>query len=141
MKGIRIRPEKRGLRAALFDLEADIMEVVWSNAWQAFAVSAVVQELERVREIAYTTVMTTVSRLYDKGLLTRSREGKRYIYRPAMSREQFSEMMTRELLGSLSGVGHEQALAFLVDQVASSDVDELKMLEDLILKRKKGLSR
>ena len=67
MKGIRFRPEKEGLRAALFDLEADIMEVVWTKGWKEFAVADVHRELERERDIAYTTVMTTVGRLHGKG--------------------------------------------------------------------------
>ncbi|WP_428266015.1 BlaI/MecI/CopY family transcriptional regulator [Haliangium sp.] len=139
MKGIRFRPDKEGLRATLFDLEADIMEVVWSKGWKEFAVADVQHELERERDIAYTTVMTTVSRLHEKGLLDRERDGKRYVYRPNMSRDEFTESMARELLGSLSGLGHEQALSLLVDQVADSDADELRKLEALIRKRKKEL--
>jgi predicted transcriptional regulator len=139
MKGIRFRPEQAGLRAALFDLEADIMDVVWSKGWQDFSVADVQRELEREREIAYTTVMTTVTRLHDKGLLERERDGKRYVYRPVMSRDKFTETMARELLGSLSGLGHEQALALLVDQVADSDAKELRRLEALIAKRKREL--
>ncbi|GAB4528106.1 MAG: BlaI/MecI/CopY family transcriptional regulator [Haliangiales bacterium] len=141
MKGIRFRPEKQGLRAALFDLEADIMEVVWSRGWASFAVADVQRALARDREIAYTTVMTTVGRLYDKGLLDRARDGRRYVYQPRMSREEFTESMARELLGSLSGLGHDQALALLVDQVADSDVDELAKLEALIQRRRAELDK
>ena len=140
MKGIRFRPEQDGLRTTLFDLEADIMEVVWSKHWPEFSVGDVHRELERERDIAYTTVMTTVGRLYDKGLLCRERDGKRYLYRPRMSREEFTESMARELLGSLSGLAHEQALSLLV-QVADADVDELRRLESLIRKRKKELGQ
>ena len=89
MKGIRIRPEQEGLRTSLFDLEAEIMETVWSSGWETFAVSDVHNILEKEREIAYTTVMTTVSRLFDKGLLDRHKEGRRYIYVPKMTRETF----------------------------------------------------
>ena len=49
-------------------------------------------------------------------------------------------LLARELLGSLSGLGHEQALSLLVDQVADSDADELRKLEALIRKRKKDLA-
>lgn len=139
MKGIRFRPEKEGLRATLFDLEADIMDVVWSKRWEEFTVADVQRELSRERDIAYTTVMTTVGRLHDKGLLSREREGKRYLYRPCMGRDEFTETMARELLASLSGLGHEQALALLVDQVADSDSEELGKLEALIRKRKEEL--
>ena len=141
MKGIRIRPEQKGLRAALFDLEADIMEVVWSKGWKDFAVADVHRELERSRDIAYTTVMTTVGRLHDKGLLGRVREGRRYVYRPLMDRSAFTEAMARELLASLSGLGHEEAMALLVEQVAESDAGELKKLEALIRQRRKELEK
>ena len=139
MKGIRFRPEKEGLRVALFDLEADIMEVVWREGFQEFVVADVQRELSRERDIAYTTVMTTLGRLHDKGLLVRQRDGKRYLYRPSMTRDAFNQSMARELLGSLSGLGHAQALSLLVDQVAESDLDELRKLEALIKRRKKEL--
>lgn len=139
MKGIRFRPEQEGLRAALFDLEADIMDVVWSKGWPEFAVADVQRELQRKRDIAYTTVMTTLGRLHEKGLLDRVRDGRRYVYRSLMTRDGFAEAMARELLGSLSGLGHDQALSLLVDQVADSDADELGKLEALIQKRKKEL--
>lgn len=141
MKGIRIRPEQQGLRAALFDLEADIMETVWTKGWQEFTVADVHHELERHRTIAYTTVMTTVVRLHEKDLLNRVRDGRRYVYKPQMDRAEFTEAMARELLGSLSRLGHEQAMALLVDQVAESDADELKHLEALIRRRRKELEK
>ncbi|HEX9620021.1 MAG TPA: BlaI/MecI/CopY family transcriptional regulator [Polyangiaceae bacterium] len=141
MKGIRFRPEQVGLRAALFDLEADIMDAVWTKRWNEFCVADVQRELERERDIAYTTVMTTVGRLHDKGLLARVRDGRRYVYRPIMSRAEFSETMARELLSSLSGLGHQEALALLVEQVAESDADELSKLEALIRKRKRERGR
>lgn len=141
MKGIRFRPEQKGLRAALFDLEADIMEIVWSRGPDAFAVADVHRALERIRPIAYTTVMTTVGRLHDKGLLQRTRDGKRYSYSPTMTRAEFTERMARDLLGSLAGLGHEHAMALLVDQVSEADADELKALEAVIRRRKKELGR
>lgn len=138
MKGIRIRPEQDGLRTSLFDLEAEIMELVWSNAWDEFAVSEVHTLLEAQREIAYTTVMTTVSRLYDKELLRRRKDGRRYLYQPAMSRAQFIEAMTREVLNSLPPVGQDTAVALLVERVAQADDDELDRLEAMIQQRRRS---
>lgn len=138
MKGLRIRPEQDGLRSSLFDLEAEIMEVVWSKSWEAFAVGDVLAELERTREIAYTTVMTTVARLHDKGLLTRHKDGRRYLYQPAMSRAGFLEAMTREVLGSLPDVGQQTAMALLVERVAQADDAELDRLEAMIQARRRG---
>lgn len=139
VKGIRIRPEQEGLRTSLFDLEAEIMEVVWSAGWAEFAVSDVHVALESQREIAYTTVMTTVSRLYDKELLGRRKEGRRYVYAPAMTRAQFVEALTREVLSALPPMGQETAVAMLVERVAEADDEELARLEALIQARRRGL--
>ena len=138
MKGIRIRPEQDGLRTSLFDLEAEIMEIVWEQGWDEFAVTDVHEVLESQREIAYTTVMTTVSRLHDKELLTRRKDGRRYLYRSAMTRPEFIEAMTREVLGSLPPMGQEAAVAFLVERVADADEEELDRLEALIQTRRRG---
>lgn len=138
MKGIRFRPEQDGLRTSLFDLEAEIMEVVWTQAWCEFSVGDVHVILESRREIAYTTVMTTVSRLFDKGLLEREKDGRKYLYRPAMARSQFVEAMTREVLGSLPPVGQEAAIALLVERVANADEAELDRLESLIQERRRA---
>lgn len=138
MKGIRIRPEQDGLRTSLFDLEAEIMELVWQKGWDEFAVTDVHRLLELQRDIAYTTVMTTVSRLHDKELLTRRRDGRRYLYRPTMTRSEFIEAMTREVLDSLPPVGQQTAVALLVERVAEADDGELDRLEALIRARRAG---
>jgi len=127
------------MRTSLFDLEAEIMELVWFAGWEEFAVSDVHVALEGRREIAYTTVMTTVSRLFDKELLRRRKEGRRYVYVPAMSRAQFIEAMTREVLNALPPLGQETAVAMLVERVAEADDEELARIEALIQARRRGL--
>lgn len=139
MTEARIRPGKTGIRAVLFDLEADIMEIVWSKGWHRFSVADVHRDLQRRREIAYTTVMTTVDRLREKELLTRSRKGKRYEYRPVMTRQQFCRVMAQEVLASLPDLGRETALALLVDRVSEADEEELESLEALIRARRQEL--
>jgi predicted transcriptional regulator len=139
MRGIRIRPDHAGIRAWLFDLEADIMEVVWSEGWERFSVSDVHDHLHRHRDIAYTTVMTTVSRLHDKGLLGRRRDGKRYLYAARMDREEFLRAMAREVLDSLFEAGLDGVHALLIESVAEADRAELDRLEALICARRKEL--
>lgn len=138
IKGIHLRPEREGLKASLFDLEAEIMEIVWSAGWETFAVSQVHRQLASQRDIAYTTVMTTVSRLHRKGLLERERDGRRYLYRPRMSRGEFLKAMAREVLGSLLEAGNEAAEALLVERIANADSESLDRLEALIRARRKG---
>ena len=141
MRGIRIRPDEKGLRTALFDLEADIMQVVWKKNWPEFTVADVHRELQRRREIAYTTVMTTISRLFDKELLDRRRDGKRYVYASRLSQSEFHKAMTRKVMNSLTKLTTGDAIALLVDRVSDADKDELRQIEALIRKRRKELGQ
>lgn len=136
VKRIRIRPELEGLRASLFDLEAEIMELVWSSGWDEFSVNDVHGALSERRDIAYTTVMTTVTRLFEKELLERQRDGRRYLYRPAMTRAAFIEAMTRNVLRSLPPGSRETAVALLVEQLEEADDAELDRLEAVIRERR-----
>lgn len=135
----RIRAGKKGLQLRLHELEAAIMDVIWSRKLSVFAVGDVLAILERQREIAYTTVMTTVTRLYDKGLLVRKRDGRRYLYSPKLSREAFMESTAREVLRQ--AVGGRQAMAMLVEKVSAASSGELDALEALIRKRREELGR
>ena len=133
----RIRPGKRGIELRLHDLEAVIMEVVWSKRLTSFAVIEVLAELEKRREIAYTTVMTTVARLHDKGVLDRVRDGRRYLYSPKLTREQFLESTAWTVLDE--AVGGQTAMAMLVDKVSEASAGELDALEQLIRQRREEL--
>lgn len=139
MKGIRVRPEEHGVRATLFDLEADIMETVWSSGWSWFAVTEVRDALLATRDIAYTTVMTTVARLHDKGVLQRRRDGRRYLYRAKLDRASFAQAVASEVLESLDHGGRDAAIALLVDRVARADEGELERIQELIAVRRQEL--
>jgi predicted transcriptional regulator len=80
----------------LGELEAEVMELAWSRGdW--IGVNDLLAALKG-RQRAYTTVMTIVTRLCDKGLLERRREGRGFVYRPALSREEVAARALREVL-------------------------------------------
>ena len=133
----RLRSGKKGLELRLHDLEATIMDVVWSKRLSSFAVGDVLAILEKQRDIAYTTVMTTVTRLYETGILQRERDGKRYLYSPKLTREEFMESTAREVLDE--AVGGHQAMAMLAEKVSEASAGELDDLEALIQKRREEL--
>ncbi|HKP61140.1 MAG TPA: BlaI/MecI/CopY family transcriptional regulator [Polyangiales bacterium] len=132
-----LRPGKRGIELRLHELEAAIMNVIWSRRLSSFAVSEVLAVLEKRREIAYTTVMTTVARLYEKGLLSRVRDGKRYLYSPKLTREEFLEGTAREVLDG--AVAAPTAIAMLAEKVSEASAGELDHLEALIRQRRTEL--
>ena len=133
----RLRSGKKGIELRLHDLEAAIMDIVWKKQLARFSVTDVLVVLEEGRDIAYTTVMTTVARLFDKGLLTREREGRKYVYAPKLSRAEFLESTAREVLDH--AVGGAQALAMLSEKVSEASTCELDELEALIQKRRREL--
>jgi len=63
------RINQDGLRKFLGDLECEIMELVWKKANPTVTVREIFDSLRQERQIAYTTVMTTMVRLAEKGLL------------------------------------------------------------------------
>lgn len=79
-----------GLRKFLGDLECEIMELVWKQANPTVTVRNIYDSLRKQREIAYTTVMTTMVRLSEKGLLNIvDKVGLANCYSPAQNREEF----------------------------------------------------
>jgi len=69
----RFSPTKDGLVKVLGPLETEIMQTIWQD--ERSTVKKVHRKLSQQRDIAYTTVMTTMSRLAEKGVLNRHREG------------------------------------------------------------------
>ena len=137
----RIRKGQDGAAIRLHDLEAEVMDVVWSQGLREFAVSDVLETLERRRDIAYTTVMTTLVRLHEKGVLERRRDGKRYLYTPRYSREEFVQATVREVLESIGSAAGRDVLALLVETASSADEATLDELERMIRRRRRELKK
>ena len=132
---VNLRTSKKGIRQVLGDLEADIMELMWSDG--PACVRDVHESLAGERAIAYTTVMTVMSRLAEKGMLKREQSGRAYLYSPTQTREEFcSETVSTVVQGLLGGFG-EPVLSQFVDTIGSSDAQNLDELMRLIEERKK----
>lgn len=98
--------------APLGELEKQIMEIVW-QAQDPLSVSDVVKVLSKKRKIAYTTIMTIMGRLVDKGVLTRKLDGKNYLYQPKVSRERFVAKSVHAIFTSaVSTLGQEAVTHF-----------------------------
>jgi predicted transcriptional regulator len=124
---------------ALFDLEADIMDLVWSRDWESFSVRDVHDVLGEENGLAYTTVMTTVKRLFDKELLSRTKEGRKYVYSPNQTRAEFYRKVAAQVMDSFPVEGRSTAMSLLVDQISEADGSTLDELEALIDRRRAEL--
>jgi predicted transcriptional regulator len=136
MRGFR--PANRGIKQVLGKLEAEVMQILWQQPGQA--VSEVEAQLRRKREIARTTVMTTLDRMHNKGYLTREKQGKAFVYSPRYSRVDFEREMAQEVLGALLGGIGEPVLSTFVELVGEDD-SNLDRLEELIKARREGKKR
>ncbi len=128
------RPGREGLKQVLGELEADIMEIVWQKG--QCTVRDVYENLVEQRELAYTTVMTVMGRLADKGLLQREQQGNSYIYRPALTKERYQERVVSEVLDALLNTHGAQTVSHLMKRLGQTDVEKLNEFEEVIRLRR-----
>jgi predicted transcriptional regulator len=83
----------------LGELQAAVMEILWRR--DSATVREVADELNKKRSLAYTTVLTLVSRLFARDLLTREPEGRGFRYRATKSREEFLAQLSDQLIDRL----------------------------------------
>lgn len=100
-EGPTFHPGRPGLRKLLGDLEADIMQAVWSRGQQPVTVREIHEALEASRKIAYTTVMTVMGNLARKGILQTEKSGKAHLYRATETYEQFTERAVGRIVEEL----------------------------------------
>jgi predicted transcriptional regulator len=111
------------------DLEAVIMDRLWTRD-APVTVRDLFEELREERNIAYTTVMSTMDNLHRKGWLARERDGKAYRYTAVASREEYSARLMRE---AMAGAGDTEAvLSHFVAQMDGTESAALRaVLEKL----------
>ena len=122
------------LGGLLGPLEQDVMEAVWDLG--ASTVRDVHAVLAAGREIAYTTVMTTMSRLATKGLLARDTTGLAHIYRPSIEREDYARSTVGSVLTWLLDRYPEPAAAYLAEVVDDVDDVTLDALRSAVQRRR-----
>lgn len=136
MRGFR--PTGSGVKQVLGKLEAEVMNLLWQQPNQT--VLEVEDRLRRKRDIAHTTVLTTLDRMYQKGYLLREKQGKAFVYAPRYTREEFDRGMAQEVLGALIGGLGEPVLSTFVDLVGE-DSTKLDRLEELIRQKRQGRNK
>ena len=123
---------------ALGPLEIAVMEILWERGESN--VHDVVEKLDR--PLAYTTVMTTLDRLYKKGLLSRHKSERAFLYSTRQSRLEWEQKRAGEFVaGFLNGpqAAGEMLISCLVDAVGQKDAALLDELERKIRVKRKEL--
>lgn len=129
-----LRIVAEGRRAHLGELERVVMEYLWSRTEagngagepEAATVRQVHEALSEAREIAYTTVMTVLDRLARKGSVEQLRDGRAYLYRPAVTLDELTAELMHEALGTVDGPDRTSALVRFVDTASADDAAALR---------------
>ena len=128
------------LESRLGVLERQVMNVVWETGE-----INVREACERLgAAVAYTTVMTTMDRLFKKRLLARRKVGRAFVYAAAATRDQLEGAVASELVQSLlqqHGGEPLPILSSLVDAVSDRDRALLDDLERLIHEKRRAADR
>jgi predicted transcriptional regulator len=118
------------LRKLLGSLELQVMDVMWQA--EEATVKHVTEAINRKRQVAYTTVMTVMVHLVDKGLLQRIKEGKRYRYRVTRSRDEFLGEIVKSRLQTLVNDFGDIAIAQFLEEIEKIDSNRLQRLKNLV---------
>lgn len=126
------------MNVALGKLERDVLDEVWRRGETS------VREVHREFEdrVAYTTLMTTLDRLYKKGLLTRRKSSRAFLYSPRLSPEEFEQGVAEDVIDGLLGRSVETAepvLACFVEAVSERDRELLDELDRLVQEKRRKL--
>lgn len=109
-------------KARLGELEFAIMDYIWKVGGE-ITVPDVHAQLTRKRKLAYTTTMTVMTRLYEKGFLDRAEDRRPYRYRAALAREDYSADLMLRALREVRD--RRAALARFVERISTKDAQLL----------------
>lgn len=126
-------------KSQLGPLEEQLLQALWKRR------SATVRELlaEGDLNLAYTTVMTTLDRLYKKRLLDRKAEGRAFRYMPRHTPEEFQKAVAGEAIRQVLASNRTSSLPLscLVEAITEHDVKLLDQLQELVERKRRELRK
>jgi len=117
------------------------MQIVWGR--DEVTVRDVYEELLNRRKIAYTTVMTTMKTLEEKGYLKTSQRDRAYVYRPTRPKEQVVKKMVRDFIDRVFDGSAQPLVAHLLEerQLSETDLAEITRLIARDGRKLKGMEK
>lgn len=128
-------PFKEGLDQILGKLERQIMETLWKRGESS--VRDILEGLNHLHAPTYSTLITVMNRLSDKGLLERKKSGKTFFYTPVYTKNELLDIVSKKVIQGISELSLQTTILNFVDHISSKDFEQLDHLSDLIKKRKK----
>lgn len=122
------RTQQQQSQPRLTDAELRLMDIIWKLA--PVPVQGVVDALPADLNLAYSTVLTTMRILEEKGFLTHTKEGRAFVYSPVVERKDASRSALREVLDRFFGSKPELLVQNMIDEgdITTKELAKLKML-------------
>jgi len=111
----------------LGELESEIMKIIWRRK-DATSVKDMAGILGKRRQIAYTTVMTIMARLVNKGVLIRHLSGPSYLYEPKVTKDQFMARAVHGIFSSAVSTLGEEVLTHFIKEIQKIDPKKRQQL-------------
>lgn len=110
------------------ELELEIMDILWEK--KTATVKDIHETLLAKRDIAYTTVMTVMTRLSEKNILKRSQLGRLYVYKPKISRNEIAQNFINRIKEKFFRGSYEEILSFMITEgsFTHSDLSKIKKI-------------
>ena len=118
----------------LTDHELRLMEVLWDRG--RASVADVVESLAPP-PLAYSTVLTTLRTLEHKGYIDHEEDGRAYVYRPLVARDEAAKSATRHLLDRFFGSSPGALAVTLLDDTQLTD-DDIAKIKRMLARNRKG---
>ncbi len=118
----------------LTECEAEIMDVAWTK--ETFCIQDIVDSLSR--PLAYTTVMTMVKILEEKGFVERvAKRGRAFVYKTVVTKARVRNTMTRDLVERLFGGSMKSLVLNLVSErvLSQKEIEEVRLLIEKMEKK------
>lgn len=129
-------PHEAAIEDVLGPLGAAVMRIAWEQGECTVAsVTEALNASDRHRRLAYTTVMTVMGRLFERGLLERTKRGRQYAYRPASDETTLIEMMGGRAVDELMARYGTAALRQFAHRLAEIDPELRAQLLELASRR------
>ena len=116
-----------------------VMDILWSRA--EVTGREVLEEIQKERPLAFTTILTVMDRLLKKGLIRRKKRGGVFVYAPSISRDEFVKQVSEEGLHGILDISASSAASSFVDILYKTSPEEMDRLSRLIEERKKAASK
>jgi BlaI family transcriptional regulator, penicillinase repressor len=128
-------PFKEGLDQILGKLEKQIMETLWLRGESS--VRDILEGLNNSQSYTYSTLITVMNRLSNKGLLEKKKVGKTFFYKPAYTKGELLDIVSRKVIEGISELSLQTTILNFVDYISGKDSKQLDQLSELIKNRKK----